>query len=108
MRKRIVTSIAIPSATLNTSTVEGFKAIPVQPITPAVTTSGTKLGIKEQSQIRNDLNRYSIHKAINPNAYIMLSFKPLMIKVVPSKKVTPVPVMVTLYLEVSKILLAFF
>ena len=100
--------MAIPSATLNTNTVEGFKATPVQPITPAVITSGTKLGINEQSRMRNDLNRYNIHKAISPNAYIMLSFKPLMIKVVPSRKVTPVPVKVTLYLEVSKILFAFF
>ena len=53
----MVTSIAIPSAMLNIKTVEGFKAIPAQPITPAVITSGITLGIKEQTNMRTDLNK---------------------------------------------------
>lgn len=53
----MVMSIAIPSATLKTSTVEGFMAMPIQPISPAVITNGIKLGINEQSKILNDLNK---------------------------------------------------
>ena len=53
----MVTSIAIPSAMLNINTVEGFKAMPAQPITPAVITSGITFGINEHSSIRIDLNK---------------------------------------------------
>lgn len=53
----MVTSITIPKATLKTSTVEGFKAIPAQPITPAVTINGIKLGISELNKILIDLNK---------------------------------------------------
>ena len=53
----MVTSIAIPRAILKIKTVEGFNAIPTQPIRPAVITKGITLGIKEQSKIRTDLNK---------------------------------------------------
>src|SRR5665647_1346529 len=98
----MVTSMAMPSATLKISTVEGFRRTPAQPIMPAVTTNGIKLGIREQINIRTDLNKYNIHKAINKNAHKRLCFKPFIIKVLPSKKVMVVPVNVTLNFEVSK------
>ena len=53
----MVTSITIPSATLNTITVEGFSDMPAQPIMPAVITSGTRLGISEQSKMLAERNR---------------------------------------------------
>src|SRR5678810_347552 len=78
-KKRMVMSIAIPSATLKIKTVDGFKGIPTHPMTPAVITSGIKLGSKEHNKILHDLNRYNIHRAIRRNAQKILSFKPLMI-----------------------------
>src|SRR5258705_1964672 len=87
----------MPRATLNTSTVEGFKGTPVHPMTPAVIARGIILGSKEHSNILNERNRYSIHKAMNKKAHITLSFKPLMIKLVPSRKVMLVPVSWILY-----------
>lgn len=92
----MVTSITIPKATLNTITVDGFKVMPDQPITPAVITNGIKLGIKEQINILNERNRNSIQKAIKTNAQNILSFKPVMINAEPSKNVTLLPVKVTL------------
>ena len=64
----MVTSIAIPNATLNTNTVDGFKATPVHPMIPAVINRGTILGIKEQIKIGKDLNKKIIHIAINKKA----------------------------------------
>jgi hypothetical protein len=43
---------------------------------PAVTIKGIMLGIKEQTNIRNDLNKYNIQREINKNAHNRLSFKP--------------------------------
>ena len=59
-----------------------------------------------QIRIRNDLNKYNMHKAINKKAHKRLSFSPFMIKLLPSKKVIVVPVSVTLNFEVSKSSLA--
>ena len=53
----MVTSIAIPRATLKMSTVDGFKRTPAHPIIPAVTTKGITFGMREQIKIRNDLNK---------------------------------------------------
>ena len=89
-------STAIPNATLNTNTVEGFNGTPAQPITPAVTTSGIKFGNKEQTKILKDLNKYNIQRAINKNAQKILSFNPLMMNLLPSRNVILVPVNVTL------------
>ncbi len=75
----MVTSMAMPNATLNTNTVEGFKRIPAHPIIPAVTTNGITFGMREQKSIRKDLNKYNMHKAMNKNAQKILSFKPLII-----------------------------
>ena len=86
----------MPKATLNTNTVDGVKRTPAQPITPAVTINGTTLGINEHTNILNDLNKYNIHKVIKAKAYKILSFKPLIIKLLPSKNVTLVPVNVIL------------
>jgi hypothetical protein len=46
---------------------------------PAVTIKGIILGIKEQINIRNDLNKYNMQSEINKNAHNRLSFKPLII-----------------------------
>ena len=87
-------SIAMPSATLKISTVDGFNGTPAQPITPAVITNGIRLGISEQINILADLNKYNMHKAISKKAQKILSFNPLMINRLPSKKVELVPVTV--------------
>ena len=88
----MVISIAIPSAILKTNTVEGFNGTPAHPMIPAVITSGIRLGSREQIRIRKLRNKYSMQTAINRKAQTMLCFKPLMIKVLPSRKVTVVPV----------------
>ena len=88
----MVISIAIPSATLNTNTVEGFNGTPTQPITPPVIMSGIIFGNKEHNNIFSDLNKYNMHKAINKKAQRILSFNPLIINLEPSKKVTLLPV----------------
>ena len=80
------------SATLKTNTVNGFKGIPIQPITPAVMIRGMTLGIREHKSILTDLNKYNIQRAMSKKAQKILSFKPLMIKLLPSKKVMLVPV----------------
>ena len=49
--------MAIPSATLNTNTVEGFNGTPAQPITPAVINNGIILGISEQISMRAERNK---------------------------------------------------
>ena len=99
----MVTSIAIPNATLNTKTVEGFNEIPVHPMIPAVMNKGTILGIKEQIKIGKDLNKKIIQIAINKKAQKIDSPNPFTIKLLPSKNVTLLPVITTLYLAVSKI-----
>ena len=53
----MVISTAIPNATLKTSTVEGFRGTPAQPIMPAVITRGIRFGIREHNKIRTDLNK---------------------------------------------------
>ena len=88
----MVISIAIPNAMLKTRTVEGFSGTPAHPITPAVITSGIRLGNKEQIRIRILLKRYNMHAAINIKAQTILCFSPAMIKALPSRKVTVVPV----------------
>ena len=93
----------MPRATLNTSTVEGFKEIPNHPISPAVISKGTILGTKEHISMGKERNKKIIQKAINKNAQKIDSPKPLTIKLLPSKKVTLEPVISTLYLLVSKI-----
>src|SRR5690349_10321656 len=98
----MVMSMAIPSATLKMSTVEGFSGTPVQPMMPAVTMSGMTLGISEQNKMRNERNRYNMHNAMSPKAQSMLSFSPLMMKRVPSKNVTEPPVSSTLALRLPQ------
>ena len=97
--------MAIPNATLNTKTVEGFKDIPVQPMIPAVMNKGTILGIKEHINIGKDLNKKIIQIAISKKAQKMDSPNPFTIKLLPSKKVTLLPVITTLYFAVSKMAL---
>ena len=97
--------MAIPNATLNTKTVEGFKDIPVQPIMPAVINKGTILGIKEHINIGKDLNKKIIQIAISKKAQKIDSPNPFTIKLLPSKKVTLLPVITTLYFAVSKMAL---
>jgi len=72
----MVISIAIPSAMLKTNTVDGFKGIPVQPITPAVIIRGMTLGMSEHNNILTDLNKYNMQRVISKNAQRILSFKP--------------------------------
>src|SRR5689334_20505437 len=97
----MVTSIAIPKATLKTNTVEGLSGIPIQPITPAVIINGIIFGMREQSNILKERNKYNMQSAIRRKAKTMLDFNPLMIKALPVKKVTLVPVKVILYFDVS-------
>jgi len=69
---------------------------------PAVSSNGIIFGIREQIKMRKDLNKYNMHSAISRNAHSILSLKPLMINLEPSRKVTLVPVNFTVYAEVSK------
>ena len=101
----MVTSIAIPRATLKTNTVEGFSEMPNHPIIPAVINKGTKLGINEHISMGKDRNKKIIHKAINKNAQNIDSPNPFTIKLLPSKNVTLLPVITILYLLESKITL---
>ena len=94
--------MAIPNAILNTITVEGLSRTPAQPMIPAVMISGMTLGASEHNRIRNDRNRNSIQPAISTNAHSILSRSPLIIKLLPSKYVTLVPVNSTWYLVESK------
>ena len=75
--------------------------MPVQPIIPAVIKRGTILGSKEQIKIGNDLNKKIIQMAINKKAQKIDSPSPFTIKLLPSKKVTLLPVSTTLYFAVS-------
>ena len=86
----------MPRATLNIKTVEGFRATPTQPIMPAVTSNGIKLGMREHNNILNERKRKNIQAAMSKNAHAMLSLRPLMMNLLPSKNVMLVPVMVTL------------
>ena len=61
----MVSSTEIPNAILNTRMVEGFKGMPVKPITPAVMISGNRLGINEMRIILKDRKRKAINKAIS-------------------------------------------
>ena len=88
----MVTSIAIPNATLKTKTVDGFNDTPIQPIHPAVISNGTMLGTSEHMRIGKDLNKKSIQSAINKKAQKIDSPNPLIIKLLPSQKVTLLPV----------------
>ena len=89
--------MAIPKAILNTKTVDGFKGTPTHPIMPAVITNGIKLGIKEQSKILKDLNKYNIQTEISKKAQNILCFNPSMMNRLPSRKVMLLPVNLTLY-----------
>ena len=99
----MVTSIAMPNATLNTNTVDGFKDTPTQPIMPAVISNGTILGNNEHINMGKDLNKNNMHNAINKKAQKIDSPNPRIIKLLPSKKVTLLPVICIVYLELSNI-----
>ena len=86
----------MPRATLNIKTVDGFNATPDQPIIPAVTNKGITFGIREHNNILNERKRKSIQTAMSKNAHAMLSLRPLMMNLLPSKNVMLVPVSVTL------------
>ena len=98
----MVSSTEMPNAMLNTSTVEGLMAIPNQPITPAVNSSGNKLGTKAMATIREDLNRLAIINAMTQMAKAMEMPRLVTMYVVPSKKVTLVPVMMRPYFSGGK------
>ena len=53
----MVSSTEIPKAILNTKIVEGLMGTPTNPITPAVITSGNKLGINEITIILKERKR---------------------------------------------------
>jgi hypothetical protein len=52
--------------------------------------------MREQTRILNDRKRYNIQIAISKNAHPILSFSPLIMNLLPSRKVILVPVRVTL------------
>jgi hypothetical protein len=60
----MVSSTEMPNAMLNTRMVDGFRGIPVNPITPAVIIRGNRLGINEIIIIFKDRKRNAIKKAI--------------------------------------------
>ena len=64
----MLVSTAMPYATLNTNTVDGFKGMSKYPIMPAVMIKGTVFGIKQTKSIFPDLNIHAIIPAIIKNA----------------------------------------
>src|SRR3984957_10538082 len=100
-RNRIVMSMAMPRAILNTITVDGLSLTPAQPMIPAVTINGMIFGISEQRRILTDRNNISIQAAIRRKDHWILSFKPFITKALPSRYVTLVPVNSTLYFDES-------
>jgi hypothetical protein len=64
-------------------------------------TNGMMFGINEHMSILRDLKRYNMLADISRKAQNILSHSPLMMKRLPSKNVTLVPVKETVYLEVS-------
>jgi hypothetical protein len=59
---------------------------------PAVINKGMIFGIKEHTSIGKDLNKKIMQTAINKKAQKIDSPKPFIIKLLPSKKVTLLPV----------------
>ena len=72
--------------------VEGLIGTPTKPITPAVTTNGSKFGISEMIIIRKERKRYAINSAINPMANAKESIRFFTKYFVPFKKSRALPV----------------
>ena len=70
-KKWMVSSTEIPNATENTKMVEGLMGMPVQPMTPAVKRSGSKLGMRAMPTIRALLNSNAITKAMTVMASVI-------------------------------------
>jgi hypothetical protein len=70
---------------LKTITVEGLNLTPAHPMIPAVMIKGITFGTSEQMTILAFLKSISIQTAISTNAHAMLSFNPLMMKLLPSR-----------------------
>ena len=94
-KKCIVSSTDIPKAILKTNIVEGFKGIPVKPITPAVIINGSKFGINEIRIILNDLNKKAIKSAISKIARLSDRTRLLIRYFVPFKNKRDLPVIFT-------------
>ena len=101
----MVSSTEIPNAILNTSIVDGFRGMPVKPITPAVIIKGNKFGIKEMMIILKDRNRNAIKMAINRMAQLNERIKFFIRYFVPFKNNKDFPVIFTPYRSSGKILL---
>ena len=67
----MVSSTEIPNATENTRMVEGLIGMPVHPMTPAVNSNGSKLGIKAMPTMRALLKSRAITSAITKMARVM-------------------------------------
>ena len=93
--KMIVSSTDIPKAILKINIVEGFKGIPVKPITPAVIINGSKFGINEIRIILNDLNKKAIKRAISKIARLSDRTRLLIRYFVPFKNRRDLPVIFT-------------
>ena len=98
----MVSSTEMPNAMLNTKTVDGLMGMPNQPITPAVNSSGNRLGTKAMATILEDLNKLAIIRAITQMAKAMEMPRFLTMYVVPSKNVMLVPVMMRPYFSGGK------
>ncbi|EAR02259.1 asparaginyl-tRNA synthetase [Maribacter sp. HTCC2170] len=80
---------------------------PTKPITPAVITNGSKLGISEMIIILNDLNKKAINKAIKKMANASDIIRFFTKYFVPFKKRRALPVMYTVYLSDGNIFATF-
>ena len=93
----MVSSTEIPNAILNTSKVDGFIGIPVNPMMPAVNNNGIKFGINDTRTIRHERNKIAIKIPINTTA-IANEINRLVTRYwVPFDATTEVPVKVTLH-----------
>src|SRR5664280_1663679 len=92
-------STDIPRAILKIRMVEGLMGIPANPIRAAVISCGIRLGTSDIRIILQEVNKKASKIAITTTARSMLSQRFRIRKLVPFKKTTLVPVMVTVYFE---------
>src|SRR5271157_6287140 len=90
-------STEMPSAMLKIRMVDGLIGIPANPINAPVINWGIILGIKEIRIILQEVNKNASNMAITITASRILSHRLRIRKLVPFRKTTLVPVMITLY-----------
>ena len=93
----------MPNAILNTSIVEGLRAIPKYPIIAPQSSNGIKLGIIETTTILKELNIHAMNIEIRSITNNKLKIKFLIKNLVPFKKTILDPVTEISYFSLSKI-----